>query len=169
MNKPLSILLDEAAAMGSSPAHSGFLRDCAVKARGLETRGELQEDVTAFHDKFGHRVGLLPFLPGDETWWQFRGRLLAEEVNELQEAMAQRDLAAIAQESVDVVVVVLGTLVGLGIPFMPFWRDVHRANMSKEPNPAGTQLKPVKPKGWNPPRPKRVLAEFIDSIFPPKF
>lgn len=169
MHKTLSQILDEAATMGSTPAHSGFLRDCAARARMLESQGDLQKDVTEFHDRFGHRVGLLPFLPGDETWWAFRKRLLAEEVRELMEAMDQRDLAHIAQETVDVIVVAIGTLVGLGIPLMPFWRDVHRANMSKEPNPAGTHLKPIKPKGWNPPRPKRVLAEFIDNIFPPKF
>ena len=64
-------------------------------------------------------------------------------------------LARIAAESADLVYVVVGTVVALGMPFMPFWRDVHRANMAKEQNPAGG--KPIKPEGWIAPNPQKVL------------
>lgn len=105
-------------------------------------------DVRDFHLKFGHPVSDSPAHPSldDEV---FRAKLVREETQELLAALASEGLAEIAQECVDVLVVVLGTMVTYGLPLDPFWEAVHSANMAKEPNPAGG--KPIKPAGWHKP------------------
>jgi len=117
----------------------------------------IDKDVRAFHLKFKHPAPEMPISTADveESVMQFRRDRIEEEYKELMEAFESGSLAKIAAETVDLVYVLIGTLVVLGIPFMPFWRDVHRANMAKVQNPTGG--KPLKPEGWLPPNPNRVL------------
>ena len=60
-----------------------------------------------------------------------RQRLLVEETTEVGEAVAEEDLAAIAQELADVVYVAYGTALTYGIDLDAVIAEVHRANMSK--------------------------------------
>ena len=113
----------------------------------------LVSDVTDFHTKFGHPVSRAPVQMVPDL--AFRKALIQEEVQELCTAIDEGDLAAIAAEAVDLIYVVVGTLVVLGLPLLPFWRNVHRANMKKYPNPAGG--KPLKSEDWVSPNPRGIL------------
>jgi predicted HAD superfamily Cof-like phosphohydrolase len=117
----------------------------------------IHHDVRQFHLKFGHPapVSVIRDLTTKQDMLDFRIKLIREECDELVEALEERDLAKIAAESVDLIYVVVGTLVALGLPLLPFWRDVQRANMQKEKNPNGG--KPIKPEGWEGPNPQRIL------------
>lgn len=108
----------------------------------------MDERVAQFHRKFGHGAPVVPVLPERKTM-NFRIKLIREECEELCEAIEARDLGRIAQEAVDVVYVVLGTLIVCGLRIKPFFNAVHEANMMKEPNPEGG--KPLKPEGWTKP------------------
>lgn len=154
--KALSEILFNAARFGSSPVNSGFLRDCSQRARHLEAG--IEGDVRTFHITFGHPAPLSPVSVMNDNMLEFRIARIEEECKELVEALRERSLAKIAAEAVDVIYVVVGTLVALGLPLMPFWRDVHRANMSKVP--AGPLVKPIKPDGWVGPDPHKVLYEY---------
>lgn len=158
--KRLSKTLDNMAEVATTPSQYGLLKDCAERARDLEW----QEDVRDFHAKFGHQIRDTPDSRADSGWWTFRQNLIEEEVWELIDALDSRKLGDIAQECVDVIVVVLGTAVGLGIRLAPIWRAVMRANMRKEPNPKGSHLKPIKNEGWTKPDYARLVANQI----PPK-
>lgn len=160
MKKRLSKTLQTMAEVCTSSVQAELLKDCARKARELEW----QDDVRDFHLKFEHEVREVPSAPpSDDDWWTFRRKLIEEEVDELLDALESRKLPAIAQEAVDVIVVVTGTCVGLGIRLAPVWRAVHRANMSKEPR--GRGRKPGKPAGWKKPDFARILA----NQTPPRF
>ncbi len=116
---------------------------------------ELEHNVRQFHEKFGHPVARLPVWGTSEDVLKFRIKMIREESNELIEAIEQKDMAKIAAEAVDLIYVVIGTLVVMGLPLMPFWREVQRANMQKEVNPEGG--KPIKPAGWQEPDAVKVL------------
>ena len=105
-------------------------------------------DVREFHRKFGHPAPRSLTNLSKETM-RFRRKLTSEEATELvYELRANGSLAKIAAESVDLIYVVLGNLVAMGIPFEPIWAAIHSANMAKKVNPDGG--KPIKPDGWKP-------------------
>ncbi len=60
-----------------------------------------------------------------------RRALLAEEVGELDDAIAATDLTGVADALADIVYIACGTADLLGIPFDAVFAEVHRANMSK--------------------------------------
>lgn len=91
----------------------------------------------------------------DEDLLEFRIKLIEEECRELVEAIRSRNLASICGEGVDLIYVVVGLFVTLGIPFLPFWMEIQRANMSKKQNPKGG--KPIKPEGWVGPELNKTL------------
>jgi len=155
---PLSEILSSAARHATSPPSTGFLQACAIRAREMEDPDPLVSDVTAFHRKFDHPAPMeVADVFPDEDVIGFRIRLIREETEELVEALCQRSLAKVAAEACDLIYVVVGTLVILGLPMMPFWRDIQRANMGKEKSPDGG--KPIKPEGWEGPNPTKVLYE----------
>ena len=99
-----------------------------------------QKDVVNFHKKFRQPVCHKPKLFGNRTAIRdgkemslrdFRMMLIEEEFNELMEALDGDDLAHIACEAVDLIYVILGTLVVLGISVWPVWCLVHNCNMQK--------------------------------------
>jgi predicted HAD superfamily Cof-like phosphohydrolase len=91
-----------------------------------------------------------------DTIVELRKNIMWEEfMNEFFPAIDKRDLAAIAQEGVDVIVTVIGTLWAFGIDPEPIWNAVHRANMAKV-GPDGKVKKRfdgkvLKPEGWTAP------------------
>ena len=92
------------------------------------------EQVREFHDAFGVRTRSVPAATGlgvDDEELVLRRRLLDEEVGELADAVADRDLTAVADALADIVYIACGTADLLGIPFDAVFSEVHRANMSK--------------------------------------
>ena len=115
----------------------------------------LQQDVYEAHKKMGHPTTLFPAVIDDELMC-FRNELHQEEGEELEKAMGEGDLAAIADGIADLIYVLMGTAVCYGIDMQPVWDEVHRANMAKQPN---TEGKFIKPPGWNPPQIHRIIKE----------
>ena len=120
-------------------------------------------DVVAFHKALGVPVGADPDFELTPERLALRRRLIEEEVAELLEALDGESPEAVAKEAADVVVVVLGTMAEMGIPFDAVWRAVHESNMAKRgPNGEITRRadgKMLKPPGWTPPDIAAVLRD----------
>lgn len=156
----LSETLAAAAATAPDAYDQAFLKLSARRAQRMEQEGP-QADVRAFRSKFGQAAARFPHWPVDDDAINVQIRLLDEECDELWEAIESRDLAAIAGECVDVVYVILGLMCLLGLPFVPFWRLIHRANMAKVPAPDGG--KALKPDGWVKPNLQAELTLITDK------
>lgn len=118
-------------------------------------------DIIAFHGVLGIPVGTGPGFELTPERLTLRRRLIEEEVAELLEALDGKPPEAVAKEASDVLVVVLGTMSEMGIPFDAVWRAVHESNMAKRsPNGEITRRadgKVLKPPGWAPPDIAAVL------------
>jgi predicted HAD superfamily Cof-like phosphohydrolase len=113
-------------------------------------------DVLAFQQKFDVPMAPSPaFL--DEEAETFRVKFMQEELDEFQEACDQLDLAKAADALVDLVYVVHGTALMMGLPWQALWAEVQRANMEKvratsaEQSKRRSTLDVIKPEGWRPP------------------
>ena len=98
-----------------------------------------------FHAKFGLEINDSPIDFGFEAEYpnhklfHLRHKLIEEEYDEVMKAYEGEDLAELAKELCDLVVVVVGTAVSFGIPFDECFAEVHRSNMSK----LGADGKPI--------------------------
>lgn len=82
------------------------------------------------------------------------GKLMAEEVSCFDPDI-ESDPAEVLHELADLQATVSGTAVQFGLPLLAAVREVHRANMEKQPQ--GSGRKPLKPDGWKPADVSRVL------------
>ncbi|MFD0763345.1 hypothetical protein ACFQZI_00675 [Mucilaginibacter lutimaris] len=91
--------------------------------------------VAEFHKTFKHPVLDEPTIPS-KARCDLRVALLAEEVKELQEAIADNNLVEIADALCDIQYVLAGAILefGLGEKFKALFDEVHRSNMSKACN-----------------------------------
>lgn len=113
--------------------------------------------VQEFHKQFEIHVSPTPSIP-DEPTQILRKRLIQEEFDELQEAMQEKDLPSIAKELADLLYVVYGTAVSLGIDMEPVFQEVHRSNMSKVGGHKREDGKWVKPPTYSPAQLNDLLA-----------
>ena len=88
------------------------------------------EDVRKFMETFGQRVKTKPSFPDDKTM-QLRFDLIKEELNELEQAMKEKDLKEIADALTDILYVTYGAGCAYGIDLDKCFKEVQRANMSK--------------------------------------
>lgn len=88
--------------------------------------------VAAFHRTFKHPIEPEPTIP-DETRCKLRVSLLAEEVKELEQAIADRDITEIADALCDIQYVLSGAILEFGMAdkFKALFEEVQRSNMSK--------------------------------------
>ena len=88
--------------------------------------------VAEFHQTFMHPIVAEPALPNGNRS-QLRIALLAEELKELQEAVANNDLVEVSDALCDLQYVLAGAVLefGLGAKFKALFDEVHRSNMSK--------------------------------------
>lgn len=88
--------------------------------------------VAEFHRTFKHPILDQPTIPSPERC-RLRVALLAEELKELQDAIAQQDLVEIADALCDLQYVLAGAILefGLGKHFPALFDEVQRSNMSK--------------------------------------
>lgn len=91
--------------------------------------------VAEFHRTFKHPILPSPQVPAPERS-ALRVSLLAEELKELEEAIAQNDLVEIADALCDLQYVLAGAVLefGLGESFGALFNEVQRSNMSKACN-----------------------------------
>ncbi|MBK9307479.1 MAG: hypothetical protein IPM58_10425 [Nitrospira sp.] len=108
-----------------------------------------QTMVEAFHNKFDILVRTVPTDLNDDTK-HLRVRLIQEEFDELTEAMATENLAAVAKELADLLYVTYGTAVSYGIDMEPVFQEVHRSNLSKVGGYKRADGKWVKPPTYSP-------------------
>ncbi len=105
--------------------------------------------VKEFHEQFNIHVAPTPSVPDGATKI-LRNRLIQEEFEEFQEAMQSKDLPDMAKELADLLYVVYGTAVSLGIDMEPVFKEVHRSNMSKVGGYKREDGKWVKPETYSP-------------------
>lgn len=90
-----------------------------------------QERVHEFHEVYGCTIGD-PENPGiNEDSGILRLKLITEEFNEVQDAFENGTLEEIAKELTDLLYVVYGTGVDMGLDLDECFRRVHASNMSK--------------------------------------
>lgn len=112
-----------------------------------------EQMLRVFHESKAVHGGYMPRWPtADPPDWirDCRRALLAEEVRELDEALAERDIVKIADAIGDIAFVLVGTAVTYGIPFDAVLAEVYRSNMTKDNTPDEAKL--VKGPGYEPPR-----------------
>ena len=91
--------------------------------------------VAEFHTTFKHPIQSSPIIPSVERC-NLRVELIAEELKELQEAIADKDLVEVADALCDIQYVLSGAVLefGLGDKFKELFDEVQRSNMSKACN-----------------------------------
>ena len=88
------------------------------------------EDVRKFMETFGQMVRTKPQFPDQKTM-KLRLDLIKEELNELEQAMKEKDLKEIADALTDILYVTYGAGYAYGINLDKCFKEVQRANMSK--------------------------------------
>jgi predicted HAD superfamily Cof-like phosphohydrolase len=88
--------------------------------------------VAEFHKTFDAPILEKPTIPSEERC-QLRVSLLQEELNELKEAIENKDIVEIADALCDIQYVLSGAVLefGLGDKFHKLFNEVQRSNMSK--------------------------------------
>ncbi len=88
--------------------------------------------VAEFHKTFQHPIKEEPEIPAASRC-QLRVSLIAEELEELKQAIADRDMVEIADALCDIQYVLSGAVLefGLGHKFGHLFNEVQRSNMSK--------------------------------------
>src|SRR5690349_17436175 len=93
-------------------------------------RGLLQEQVREFMLANNQDVPDKP-TPLSKKTLSLRIRLMREELTELEDALWLEPLEGIAKEICDLLYVVLGTAVSLGLDIEPLFNEVHKSNILK--------------------------------------
>ena len=88
------------------------------------------EDVKTFMETFGQIVRTKPQFPDQKTI-QLRYDLIQEELNELKEAMEEKNLKEIADALTDILYVTYGAGYAYGVNLDKCFKEVQRSNMSK--------------------------------------
>lgn len=88
--------------------------------------------VAEFHKTFKHPILDSPQIPSEDRC-KLRVALIAEELKELEEAIADKDLVEVADALCDIQYVLSGAILefGLGERFKGLFDEVQRSNMSK--------------------------------------
>ena len=98
-----------------------------TRQNGEGTNFELVGD---FMEAFGQDVQLEPTWPDFNTR-ELRLELIAEELDELSDAVADRDMIQIADALTDLLYVIYGAGHSFGIDLDECFQEVHASNMSK--------------------------------------
>jgi predicted HAD superfamily Cof-like phosphohydrolase len=97
----------------------------------------------------------------EEQYTMYR-KLIAEEVEELHEAIENNDRVEQLDALIDILVVTIGALHSMGADAEGAWKEVLRTNLAKIDPDTGKVIKRddgkvLKPEGWMPPQ----LADFL--------
>ena len=119
---------------------------------------DMFQDVLEFHKKFvPNQIAKLPMWPSYDVML-LRGKLIKEEIEELISAFDDADFEGIVDGTLDLVYVLIGTLIAMGVDARPVWDEIQKANMAKEGGPMRADGKVLKPEGWTPPDIVGVLS-----------
>ena len=89
-----------------------------------------QNMVHEFHETFGLVINEYPTLPSKEVL-NLRVSLIDEEAEEFKLAAADGNMVEMADALGDLLYVVYGAAISLGIDLEPVLEEIHRSNMSK--------------------------------------
>jgi predicted HAD superfamily Cof-like phosphohydrolase len=132
---------------------------------------KLERDVANFMSEMGQRRMTAPDMYPTPQLLDFRTSLITEEFDETIDAMLQLKrpdltphqrmywMSEVADGVVDLIYVLIGTTLSLGIDIEEVWDEVHRANLAKTDGPIREDGKRLKPEGWEPPNVFRIIAE----------
>ena len=157
---------DRMAAKELGVSEADYLRAVLERQNGLidslkkklEASEHWFEDVLEFMKASGRHISPTPNDQFPDR--ALRLRLIREEYNEFQLAVAANDLVGTADAIVDLIYVLNGAADSWGLDIREVWKEVHKANMKKFP-PDGPKIvngKIVKPDGWTPPDVVGALA-----------
>lgn len=126
----------------------------------LECKDVEFEDVKLFQQKFGMLVHDRPVNLTSRKLFE-RADFIQEELNEFTDAICDYDVPKMADALVDLVYVIKGTAVSMGLPWRKLWNSVQQANMEKISGigPRGIKVDCIKPEGWKPPDIASTLRE----------
>jgi len=90
------------------------------------------EKVVEFHRTFNAPIEDNPIIPNEDRC-NLRVKLIQEELNELEEALNKSDIIEAADACGDLMVVLCGTIIELGLTntFDEIYQRIHDSNMSK--------------------------------------
>ena len=88
------------------------------------------EDVKIFMKTFGQKVITKPEFP-DKRTMNLRFDLIKEELNELEQAMKEKNLKEVADALADILYVTYGAGCAYGVDLDKCFKEVQRSNMSK--------------------------------------
>src|SRR5690606_2386908 len=94
------------------------------------TMNKMQEQVATFHKAMRQPVGHTAHAL-DQERVPLRIQLIEEEFEELKEALAADDLVETTDACIDLLYVVFGLLVEIGVDAEPLFDEVQASNMSK--------------------------------------
>lgn len=108
-------------------------------------------DMISHHRKFNHPVGTTPAAPGDEVAFTCVARI-DHAILELIEALDGDDLAAVAEDGIGLIQVVVSVLLTYGIDPRPVWLAVHQSSMAGyDPPPPIAAILATQPSLSSPP------------------
>jgi len=90
-------------------------------------------DIKALNRKMGVKKKIAKEFDNYQklAYLEFRAKFIQEELNELLDAVIQKDSDDIVDALIDIIVVALGTLDAYNINIKKAWNRVHDANMKK--------------------------------------
>lgn len=103
-----------------------------IQTQSIMDKIDPLNQVADFHRTFKHPIPDTPTIP-DPQRCQLRVELIAEELKELEQAIADKDIVEIADALCDIQYVLSGAVLefGLGHKFKNLFEEVQRSNMSK--------------------------------------
>lgn len=116
---------------------------------------KMQKQVRDFHIEMDLWYKELPWMLDTEAKKR-RVTLIAEELAELKSALLMNDMVETVDAIADLLYVVFGTAVELGVDMEPFFDEVHRSNMTKADGHKRSDGKWIKPDTYEPANLKRV-------------
>lgn len=120
---------------------------------------EYQKKVKDFHEKHEQKISHRPSVVDDDVL-MLRYKLIREECSELLSAILMGDIEEAADGMADLIYVVEGTAVSLGIDLEEVFNVVHKNNMLK-PTQKREDGKIVKPEDHNTPSISEVLERQV--------
>lgn len=99
-------------------------------ARVNAMRMRIEKDITEFRQAFGLPINEKPTLLESKDM-QLHIKLIREELEETIVALWQGDLTEVFDGVVDMMYVIGGLAVHMGLPLEEGWKEVHSSNMSK--------------------------------------
>ena len=122
-----------------------------------------QKMVKEFHEKYDAPVQSTPEMIGVKDCLR-RARLIFTEAGEFIEAADKGDFVEMVDALADLLVVVYGAAVEMGVDLEPVFAEVHRSNMSKNGG-MDTGGKILKGPGFSPPD---ILRELLCQGYQPQ-